>query len=377
MAKVKTVNKDEVVKLYTQLDGESANLFIYGYIGNTYEGDATDQITAINVRKTIDELVVKGAKIINVRINSNGGYTSEGLGIITALKECSVEMHTWNDGVAYSMAADIWFAAKKENRHMAKGATLMIHAPSSGIYIGGTVKDFETAKATILTEIDNQIEKLDSIAEGTIAVMVEGTDMTADEIRTQFYDFADHTLTFKDCVEAGFLNDTTENYTTETLSPTKTGGFLYKLKNFFSPENLADIESLEPTDNTEGANDDDMITKESLTDALKKGDITLADVTAIVEAEKAAQPVTDEQINRRFDEVDKKFNDEISKRDEEIVKLKTAVETAMNRSGGTPPLTPTTEGSEADNDPQGAQKTVSEATMEAYNKSVLEAKKSA
>jgi ATP-dependent protease ClpP protease subunit len=375
MTKPKLI-KDEVAKLYTQQKGEEANLFIYGYIGDYYS-DAADNITAINVRKAIDALVLAGAKVINARINSNGGYTSEGLGIITALKDCPVELHTWNDGVAYSMAADIWFAAKKENRHMAKGATLMIHAPSSGLCIGGTVKDFEAIKTTILSDIEKQIEKLDSIAEGTIAVMAEGTDMTADEIRTQFYDYADHTLTFQDCTKAGFINTTTETYTTETLSPTKTGGFLYKLKNFFSPENLAEIESLENTDNTEGVNDDDMITKENLQEALKKGEITLAEVTAIVEAEKAAQPINDQEITRRIDEVTKKFGDEIGKRDEEIVKLKKDVETAMNRSGGTPPLTPAAEGSEDANDPQGASKTKSEEEFEAYNKSVIEAKKSA
>lgn len=366
MSKPKKIS--EVAKVYTHKSGTEANLFIYGLIGDRYDSGDDDAITALNIRKTIDELVADGIKVVNVRINSYGGYTSEGLAIITALKECPVELHTWNDGYAYSMAADIWFAAPIGRRHMAKGSTLMIHAPSSGISFYGTAQKLREVMATAAEEIENTAQMLDSIAEGTISVMAEGTDMTADEIRKQFYDYADHTLTFKDCVKAGFVNDS-EPYTTETPSAVK--GFMNKILKLISPNFPA-------SDTTEEDNqDNDMISKDSLLEALKKGDITPEDVQTVLDAQKAAKPLNESDVEERIATAIKKLKEEdIDKRDELITKLSEKLDKALSKSGGVAPTT-STEGADAEgeNDPPATKMSAEDKAMQERNSKLIADKK--
>jgi ATP-dependent protease ClpP protease subunit len=320
----------EVAKLYTQMDGTEANLFFYGTIGDVWADTGEDAITALNVRKELDKLIEKGAKTINIRINSMGGYTSEGLAIVTALKECTgAEIHTWNDGTAYSMAADIWFCAPIERRHMAKGATLMIHAPSSGVCFYGTAKELREAGATAIDQLEEIAKMLDSIAEGTMEIMAEGTGMTKEDILNSFYDYADHTLSFQECVKAGFIVD--ENGYSIEKSPSKTG-IMNTIRKIFSP-NLP----------TESAHIEEDMTIEKLKEAIKSGELTLADVSKLVADEQSTQPVTADALKDFEASMIKKIGEEVGKRDELITKLQADLEKATKASGGQPPVVPAAE----------------------------------
>jgi ATP-dependent Clp protease protease subunit len=185
-------------KVATSADGEAGELFLYGYIGQEkwWEDDPTESLTDIAVVQAIRELEGK-YKRINVRINSPGGSVMHGDPIITALRQSSAEIHTYNDGIAASMAADIWMVGKY--RHMATHSKLMIHA-TSAIAIG-TAQDMMDAAA--------MLEKFDQTS---IASMALATGMDEDDIKKQFYDYKDHWLTARDAKNMGII-EKVEDYT--------------------------------------------------------------------------------------------------------------------------------------------------------------------
>ena len=76
-------------------------LKIYGVIGDWWDGNtATDFVRAFQqMEREYDE--------IHIHINSPGGSVHEGLAIANAIKSSKKTVHTFVDGIAYSMAASI------------------------------------------------------------------------------------------------------------------------------------------------------------------------------------------------------------------------------------------------------------------------------
>lgn len=191
-------------RVMTAPDGDSADLYLYGYIGQDkwWEDDMTEPLTDLAVVKAIKDLEKEHARI-NVRINSPGGSVMHGDPIITALRSSPAEIHTYVDGIAASMAFDIWVASK--NRHAATNSKLMVHATSS-IAIG-TAEDMRQAAA--------MLEKFD---ETSIASMAEATGMDPEDIAARFYDYKDHWLSAKDAKELGLIDDV-ESYPVNSPAP--------------------------------------------------------------------------------------------------------------------------------------------------------------
>lgn len=185
-------------------EGEtSADILLYGYIGQDFwwnEERKQERITDISFVRKLRELESRYDRI-NIRINSPGGSVYHGDPIVSAIRNSKAEIHTYNDGMAASMAAIIWLAAP--NRHMSVNAKLMLHATSS-IAIG-------TAKA-----MRSEAERLDKFDSASIALFAEVTGMEEDEVRTQFYDYEDHWLTAAEAREIGFI-EAAENYETKDL----------------------------------------------------------------------------------------------------------------------------------------------------------------
>lgn len=329
MAKSKKTS--EAKKLYTQVQGNKATVFLYGIIGDEYADDADKRITDLDFIKTLDELQASGVTEIHLRINSPGGYTSDGLAIITTIKNSTLEIHTWNDGTCFSMAADIWLCVPLENRHMAKNATLMIHAPSSGCY--GTAKD--------MRECAN---KLDAIAEATILMMSEASGKTPDQIRTQFYDYADHDLTYIQCVELGLVaTDAETDYLTEEGTESDAPMKLLFHKSI-RKQFVEEVENHIQVDNPIlTIKKEEEMTTDALKTALGDGTLKLGDVESILAEEKAKQPLT-------IGDATKLVTEALAPVIAENTVLKQKVETLSARTFGTPPAA---EGSSAEgaNDP--------------------------
>jgi len=185
-------------------EGEtSADILLYGYIGQDWwysEERKDERITDISFVRKLRELESRYSRI-NIRINSPGGSVFHGDPIISAIRQSKAEIHTYNDGMAASLAAIIWLAAP--NRHMSVNAKLMFHATSS-VAIG-------TAKAMRI-----EAERLEKFDNASIAVFSATTGMDEEEVRNKFYDYEDHWMTASDAEEMGFIN-TVEEYDTKEI----------------------------------------------------------------------------------------------------------------------------------------------------------------
>ena len=170
-------------------DDDTDELLLYGYIGDWgYEEE--DDMTAVAVVKAIRECDKK-RRPFRIRINSPGGSVFHGDPIVTAIRQCRSEVHTYIDGMAASMAADIWMAGDK--RHMASNSKLMIHRTST--YAFGNAQDLREAA-----------DALDKFDEAAIKTFVELTGMDEAEATSRFYNYKDNWLTAADALQYGLID---------------------------------------------------------------------------------------------------------------------------------------------------------------------------
>lgn len=196
--------KHQYFRVVTSEQDDVADMYLYGFIGQDFwwsEQLREESITDLEFVRKFRELE-RRCRRINIRINSPGGSVLHGDPIIAAISTSSCEVHTYNDGIAASMAADIWLAGK--TRHMSRNAKLMIHATSS--YCFGTAKDMRSCA--------DMLDKFDAAA---IASMAAVTGMSEEEIRSQYYDYQDHWMTARDCADLGLIDDV-EDYVTESMN---------------------------------------------------------------------------------------------------------------------------------------------------------------
>jgi len=195
-----TQKKGPYYRINTSERDSEATIMLYDYIGEYYGWNDDGQL--VNLGVTDIEFVTELERLaeiypkIHLRINSPGGEVYHGAAIVNAIRKCKAEVHTWNDGLAASMAALIWAAGKE--RHMAKNAMLMFH---SGLWVCvGNPKDMRDAADT-----------LDKMNEAMIAGMAESTGISEEELTARYFaDYADHWLTFKDTEAAGLINAMSE-----------------------------------------------------------------------------------------------------------------------------------------------------------------------
>src|SRR3990167_3488302 len=119
-------------KIIKEDNGDTATVYLYGVIGQRdWWGEGEEDITQTAFLKVLKDFEKAGKKRLDVRINSVGVSTLHMDGIMSLMQSSSMEVHTWNDGLAASAGADIFFAAKKERRHVAKNSKLMVHGAST------------------------------------------------------------------------------------------------------------------------------------------------------------------------------------------------------------------------------------------------------
>jgi ATP-dependent Clp protease, protease subunit len=186
---ISQLNNDKYFRVIAAANGEAADLYLYGYIGQMGWESSDEDITDLAVTRAIRELENEYSRI-NIRINSPGGSVLHGDPIVTAIKNSKAEIHTYVDGMAASMAFDIWVASK--NRHASAHSKLMVHATSSIAF--GTAKDMRAAA-----------DMLDKFDETSIASFSAATGMSEEEARSRFYDYEDHWLTAKDAQAMGLI----------------------------------------------------------------------------------------------------------------------------------------------------------------------------
>lgn len=199
---------NKVFQVMKEQEGKTGTIYLYGYIGQygyEYDGFSQEGLRAADILKAIKELKDGGCTQLNVRINSPGGNIMEGDGIMSAMKNSKMELHTFCDGTAASYAFALFLSAPKENRHIAQNGKLMVHDARSGVY--------GNAKA-LRTEADN-LEVFNSAA---IAQIVADTEMSVKDIKSKYFDGEDHWMDANTALEIGLVNQI-DDYEAEATIP--------------------------------------------------------------------------------------------------------------------------------------------------------------
>lgn len=189
-------------RVITVEEENKAEMYLYGYIGQDFWWDdelKEESLTDLEFIKSLKELEKKYDRI-DIRINSPGGSVFHGDPIITAINKSTAEIHTYIDGMAASMAFDIWLVG--DVRHVSINGKAMCHATSTFEF--GTAQDMR-----------NAADRLDVFDNSAIATFAHVTGMEVKEIRELFYDdYQDHWMTSTRLKELGLVEEI-EDYKVE------------------------------------------------------------------------------------------------------------------------------------------------------------------
>lgn len=285
-------------KKYYRIEAKAseADVYIYGVIGDSWFDES---VTAAEFVREIKDLEKRYDKI-NVRINSPGGSVFDGLAIFNALQGSTSEIHTWNDGLAASMAALVLMAGTTV--HAAKNSLTMLHSPSTSV--SGNAK-----------QIREVLDVLDKVQNSLIECLLPRTKKTRAEIEATYFDYTDHWLSADEAQTEGFVDEVTET-SSQVSQKTAARDFnkmvaqmnehqpkesayqklVATVKNIFIPEKM-------DSTNTESITNDDMdiktlqaalslsdtATENEVLDSIKKMGTDLSAVRADLGAEKAAK----------------------------------------------------------------------------------------
>lgn len=160
-----------------------ATIYIYDEI--TYWG-----ITSEDVAREIADLDVD---LINLRINSPGGWVFDGVAIYNLFKSHKAEVHVFIDGLAASIASIIAMAGDKI--YIAENAMFMIHKPF--VMASGNSSDLRKS-ADLLDQLETvlvntYLRRTDKINEAEILAFMEA-ETWFDSTDAVDFGFADEVL---------------------------------------------------------------------------------------------------------------------------------------------------------------------------------------
>ncbi|MEZ0231895.1 MAG: ClpP-like prohead protease/major capsid protein fusion protein [Methylophilaceae bacterium] len=169
-------------------DKTSAEVFIYGDIGESWYGDT------VAAKDFVKEFSAIDADEITIRINSIGGSVTDGIAIYNAIKRHAANVTVAIDGLAASIASLIAMAGDKIE--IAANAQIMIHAP--WMIAGGNS-----------AELRKYADMLDGWAEAMAISYADKSGQTKEEILSLLTDGEDHWYGAEAAKEAGFVDEIT------------------------------------------------------------------------------------------------------------------------------------------------------------------------
>jgi ATP-dependent Clp protease, protease subunit len=182
------------------IDGE---LHLYGSVGMELFGDG------FSAKDVVSALAQHGRnKDIVVRLNSGGGFASDGVAIYNALDSHRGHKTIYVDGIAASAASVIAMAG--DEVVMRKGSIMMIHDPAG--FTMGSVRDHEKS-----------IEALNAIADSVAEIYAEKSGRSVEECRADMVE--EIWLKPDRAVELGYATATVDE---AALEPTAFAYGLYK-----------------------------------------------------------------------------------------------------------------------------------------------------
>lgn len=313
--RIKNIAAQEVDILIYDIIGEYINWNTWSIEGVTYKQFEDDFIAALN-----------SSKKINIRINSEGGDVHAGLSIYNLIhRSSSSNIHTYIDGVAYSMAAVISQAVPKGNRHSAKNGLLMIHSASIDIY-----KNMNASEMRTLADV---MDKYDEVLAISIA---DSMGMSVDDVRSEYFDGADHFFTADEAIAAGLIDDIVDNKSIELDPPAQNSAnfldrfeqrLMSKVSNIFSKITIS--------------------SKSTIMDLNGIKNILSTDAPLTAEQKQEAISIIDQFNGSKFNEADlsaavsakeTELNALVAQKDTEIADLKAKIDGITVSSSGTAPV---------------------------------------
>lgn len=164
-------------------DGDRAELFIYGVIGDDWD---PEDVTAAAFTRALAGIT---APVIDLHINSPGGLVFDGVAIHAALKQHAATVDVHVDGLAASAASFVAMAG--DNVDIGKHARMMIH-DASGLTIGNAADHQEMA------------DLLNSLSDTIAAIYAERAGDSVEEWRDKMR--AETWFTAEQAVAAGLAD---------------------------------------------------------------------------------------------------------------------------------------------------------------------------
>ena len=131
----------EIVENNANDVARKAEIYLYGAIGDDWLGDG-----AVGAKDFVDTLKSLGElDLIELHVNSPGGYVTDGVAIYNALLRHSATINVYIDGLAASIASVIAMAG--DTITIADTAQMMIHDPATCLC--GTAADFRGAASML------------------------------------------------------------------------------------------------------------------------------------------------------------------------------------------------------------------------------------
>lgn len=169
---------------------KQATILLYGVIGG-FDWDEWRYINkGSSFVKDLKDLEASCDRI-DVRVNSPGGDVWEGLPIINAIKQSKCEIHTYNDGIAYSMGSGILLAGH------------VVHAPEASLIMIHSASVFGYGNSAFYRETADTLDKYDEVLSTVVKSKVG--DAVEDVIAT-YFDGKDHYITAKEALDLGLID---------------------------------------------------------------------------------------------------------------------------------------------------------------------------
>jgi len=167
--------------LFKKIDKTHMEVKMYGNIGGWF-------VDGVNFTSILDEFEADGFTEVTFRMHCYGGSVFEGSVIGNAFARSKMKINIVIDGIAASMACFLLVYVPAENIQIAANAFGMLHRPSSAA--GGNA-DAHLSAAKLLRDMEGNF----------ISTLSERTGISAEEIKTKFFDGNDHWMNADEMVK--------------------------------------------------------------------------------------------------------------------------------------------------------------------------------
>lgn len=171
-------------------------IYVYGYIGDSWSDDGVTASTFVKQLKRLDSEYDD----IRVRIHSQGGNVYDGVVMFNAVRECQATTSGYIDGIAASMAMPVAFSCDKV--YMSRLAKAMSHRVSGGAY--GNIDDIKST-LQLMEDTENDI----------VSIFATRAGISEEQARERYFTNKDRWMTAKEAKDEKLIDDIYDGVTVD------------------------------------------------------------------------------------------------------------------------------------------------------------------